>query len=112
MFCVITLIIMKKSFQDLITNHSTPVLVDFYADWCGPCKTMAPVLSELASDLHDKIKVIKIDVDRNQQVTQKYRVQGIPTFILFYQDNILWRQSGAMSLVDFKHHIKNALSNH
>ncbi|OJJ21450.1 thioredoxin [marine bacterium AO1-C] len=100
---------MKKSFQDLITNNATPVLVDFYADWCGPCKMMTPVISELASELNDKIKVIKIDVDRNQAVAQKYRVQGIPTFILFHKGAVLWRKSGAMSLMDFKNQIESVL---
>lgn len=101
--------IMKKSFQDLITNNSLPVLVDFYADWCGPCKTMSPVLKELANELNGQIKVIKIDVDKNQAVAQKYRVQGIPTFILFHEGNILWRQSGAMPLHDFKGRIEKVL---
>lgn len=100
---------MKKSFQDLITNNATPVLVDFYADWCGPCKMMAPVITELAGELSEQIKVIKIDVDKNQTVAQKYQVRGIPAFMLFYQGNVLWRQSGAMSYVDFKQQIENVL---
>jgi len=102
---------MKKSFQDLITNNATPVLVDFYADWCGPCKTMAPVISTLATELNDQIKVIKIDVDRNQAVAQKYQIRGIPTFMLFHKGEVLWRQSGAMSLLDFKRHIEGVLPN-
>jgi len=100
---------MKKSFQDLITNNATPVLVDFYADWCGPCKAMAPVISELATELNEKIKVIKIDVDRNQAVAQKYHIRGIPTFMLFHKGEVLWRQSGAMSFVDFKSKIESVL---
>ncbi|HAS40969.1 MAG TPA: thioredoxin [Microscillaceae bacterium] len=102
---------MKKSFQDLITNNATPVLVDFYADWCGPCKTMAPVISALATELNNQIKVIKIDVDRNQAVAQKYQIRGIPTFMLFHKGEVLWRQSGAMSLLDFKRHIEGVLPN-
>jgi thioredoxin 1 len=70
---------------------------------------MAPVLKELASDFSDKIKIIKIDVDRNQPIAQKFQVKGIPTFILFYQGEVLWRQSGAMSHIDFKSRIENAL---
>lgn len=100
---------MKKSFHDLITNNSLPVLVDFYADWCAPCRAMAPVLAELASELKDQIKVIKIDVEKNQAIAQKYQIQGIPTFMLFYQGNVLWRQSGGMSLPDFKARIEQVL---
>lgn len=100
---------MKKSFQNLITDHPVPVLVDFYADWCGPCKTMAPVLKELAGDLDEQVKIIKIDVDKNQAIAQKYQIKGIPTFMLFYQGNVLWRQSGAMSLMDFKNRIESVL---
>ena len=86
----------KKSFNDLINNPDMPVLVDFYADWCGPCKTMAPILQQVAAENSGKVKVIKIDVDHNQAVAQQYRVQGIPTLILFHQGKILWRQSGVV----------------
>ena len=86
----------KKSFNELITSPDMPVLVDFYADWCGPCKTMAPILQQVAAENSGKIKVIKIDVDQNQAVAQQYRVQGIPTLILFHQGKILWRQSGVV----------------
>ena len=86
----------KKSFQELIQAPGMPVLVDFYADWCGPCKTMAPILEQVAKNHSGKIKVIKINVDHNQAVAQQYRVQGIPTLILFYQGRILWRQSGVV----------------
>jgi len=73
-----------------------PVLVDFYADWCGPCKTMTPILQQVATENSGKVKVIKIDVDQNQAVAQQYRVQGIPTLILFHQGKVLWRQSGVV----------------
>jgi len=73
-----------------------PVLVDFYADWCGPCKTMAPILQQVASQHQGKLKIIKIDVDRNQAVAQQFRVQGIPTLILFHQGQPVWRQSGVV----------------
>ncbi|EAY28205.1 thioredoxin [Microscilla marina] len=101
---------MKKSFHDLITTHTIPVLVDFYADWCAPCQTMAPVLKALATELDSKIKIIKIDVEKNQPIVQKYQVQNIPAFILFYQGNALWRQSGAMSMDDLKHRIEQILT--
>ncbi len=85
-----------SSFSDLIYKSEVPVLVDFYADWCGPCKYMSPVLKSVADKLDDKLKVIKVDVDKNQQAAQVYQVQGIPTLILFHKGKILWRQSGAM----------------
>ena len=85
----------KQSFNELI-NGDTPVLVDFYADWCGPCQTMAPVIADVADKLGDKLKVIKIDTDRNQQVASRFEIQGIPTFILFKKGQAVWRSSGAM----------------
>ena len=86
----------KLSFQELI-NSSTPVLVDFYADWCGPCKMMSPIIEQLATEMGDKMKVIKIDVDKNAQLSDKYQIRGIPTFMLFQNGKILWQQAGAMS---------------
>ncbi len=85
-----------SSFSDLINKSEVPVLVDFYADWCGPCKYMSPVLKSVADKLEDKLKVVKVDVDKNQRAAQVYQVQGIPTMILFYKGEVLWRQSGAM----------------
>ncbi|UZR92688.1 thioredoxin [Chondrinema litorale] len=85
-----------SKFSDVIKNSEVPVLVDFYADWCGPCKFMEPVLKGVADKLESKLKVIKVDVDKNPAAAQAYKVQGIPTMILFHKGNILWRQSGAM----------------
>jgi thioredoxin 1 len=86
----------KKSFSELIQSPGMPVLVDFYADWCGPCKTMAPILQQVAREHAGKVKIIKIDVDRNQPLAQQYRIQSIPTLILFHQGKVLWRQSGVV----------------
>ena len=83
------------NFSELI-NGPSPVLVDFYADWCGPCKAMAPILKEVATELNGKIKVLKVDVDRNQKAAAKYGIRSIPTMILFQEGKILWRHSGAM----------------
>jgi thioredoxin 1 len=86
----------KKSFAELINSPGMPVLVDFYADWCGPCKAMAPILQQVAARHQGKIKVIKVDVDRNPAAAQQFRVQGIPTLILFHQGQPVWRQSGVV----------------
>jgi len=87
----------KKTFLDLIKNSQTPVLVDFYADWCGPCKTLSPIVQQVSSALHGRVKVIKVNVDKNQSASMKYGIKGVPTLILFKKGNILWRQSGVMS---------------
>lgn len=85
----------EKSFSSLIGGNK-PVLVDFSAEWCGPCKMMKPVLQELKSRMGDDVIIIKIDIDQSPQVAQFYNVQSVPTLILFRQNKILWRQSGVM----------------
>lgn len=86
----------KKSFAELIKSPGMPVLVDFYADWCGPCKMMNPVVEQLAKEYSGKLKVVKINVDKNQAAAQQYRVQGVPTFMLFKNGQVVWKQSGAV----------------
>lgn len=85
-----------ETFQEII-NGDRPVLVDFHATWCGPCKQMAPELTRFARSNKEHLRVIKIDVDRNQQASAAYGIQGVPTLILFKNGKVLWRQSGAMS---------------
>jgi thioredoxin 1 len=84
-------------FQEIVQSE-TPTLVDFFATWCGPCQTMMPVLDQLKDKMGDKIRIIKIDIDKNQDVAAKFKVRGVPTFVLFQQGEILWRQSGAMDV--------------
>ena len=99
----------KKSFNELISDPNTPVLVDFYADWCGPCKTMSPIVQQVASQYNGKVKVIKVNIDSNQAAAAQYRVQGVPTFILFRQGQQVWRQSGAMPAHVLSQAIQQAL---
>ncbi len=82
-----------ESFGELIKSD-TPVLVDFYADWCGPCKAMSPVIQEVARAMQGKARVIKVDIDKSVQAANAYQVQAVPTFIIFKKGNIVWRHSG------------------
>lgn len=80
-----------------IINKPIPVLIDFYADWCGPCQVMSPVLKDVKSELGDKVAIIKINVDKNQALAQKFQVRGVPTFMVFKNGKSLWRQSGVLN---------------
>lgn len=98
---------MKSNFNDII-NDDKPVLVDFFADWCGPCKMLGPILKDVKSELGDQVKIVKIDVDRNQELSAKYQVRGVPTMILFKNGKQLWRQSGVLQ----KHQLTEVIKSH
>lgn len=86
---------MKGSFNKLIQSE-TPVLIDFYADWCAPCKMLTPILKDVKDALGDRLKVVKIDVDNNQAIAGKFQVRGVPTMMLFKEGKMVWRQSGVL----------------
>ena len=94
-----------EKFGDLI-NSDMPVLVDFYADWCGPCKAMEPVIRDVAKSITGKVRVIKIDIDKNEEAARSFNVSAVPTFILFKKGNIVWRHPG---MID-KHKLLSVLT--
>ncbi|WP_339651896.1 thioredoxin [uncultured Maribacter sp.] len=97
---------MKSSFSKIIESE-TPVLVDFYADWCGPCKMLGPILKQVKDEMGETIKIVKIDVDKNQSIAAKYQVRGVPTMLLFKNGKQLWRQSGVLQKNDLIQIVKS-----
>lgn len=90
-----------EKFNDII-NREQLTLVDFFATWCGPCKQIHPVLEQLKQDMGDDIRIIKLDIDKNEAMANAYRIQSVPTLMLFQKGEVVWRQSGAMRLNDLK----------
>ena len=95
-----------SKFNELI-NSETPVLVDFFATWCGPCQMLMPVLKEVKENLGDRITILKIDVDKNQELASQFQVRGVPTMVLFQKGKQIWRQSGVLTKEEI---IRNILS--
>lgn len=95
-------------FQDIV-NSDIPTLVDFYATWCGPCQAMMPVLDQLKDRMGSKVRILKIDVDKNMDIAEKFKVRGVPTFVLFKKGEIQWKQSGGMDIRTLEAKIKAAL---
>ncbi|MBK9479986.1 MAG: thioredoxin [Bacteroidetes bacterium] len=87
---------MATKFSDLI-NSEVPTLVDFYAEWCGPCKQMKPILESVKNTVKDQARILKIDVDKNPQLAASFNIQGVPTLVLFKSGEVKWRQSGVVS---------------
>jgi thioredoxin 1 len=98
-----------KSFKELIAGDQA-VLVDFYATWCGPCQMMQPILEDTAKHVGDKLKIIKVDVDKNPAAANSYQVKGVPTLILFQKGKILWRQSGVVQTTQLIQVINQAIA--
>jgi thioredoxin 1 len=85
----------KETFNEII-NGTTPVLVDFFADWCGPCKMMSPILKDFATQMGDRVRVLKIDVDKNEKLSNTYKIKSMPTFMIFQKGKVVWRHTGTI----------------
>jgi len=98
-----------ETFKDIISGDK-PVLIDFYATWCGPCKAMAPTIDSIAAELNGEARILKVDVDKNQTVAAHYQVQAVPTLMIFKKGEIVWRNAGAMDKASLLHQIRQFIN--
>lgn len=100
----------KPPFKQLLSKSDVPVLVDFYADWCGPCKTMGPIIGDMSKKFSGRVKVVKINVDKNNGLANQLNIKSIPTLILFNKGKIVWRKAGLLSKKDLITYINNSIN--
>jgi len=100
----------KPPFNQLLKQSEIPVLVDFYADWCGPCQTLSPIVQQMSQSFSGKIKVIKINVDKNRAVAEKFNIRSIPTLILFKAGHIVWRKAGLLTKKELITQLNNSIN--
>lgn len=98
-----------ENFKDII-NGEMPVLVDYFATWCNPCKVMHPVIDELGKEMQGKIRTLKVDIDKNQSVANYYKIQSVPTFIIYRSGKVVWRSSGVIDKQSLKRQLESVLN--